>query len=84
MAGYDELRATQQARRAAGGPRQLGIGLSSYVEITNGVPEGEYGAVEIRPDGKAIVRTGTSPHGQGHHTAWSMLVSEQLLSLIHI
>jgi carbon-monoxide dehydrogenase large subunit len=78
MAGYDELRATQQARRAAGGPRQLGIGLSSYVEITNGVPEGEYGAVEIRPDGKAIVRTGTSPHGQGHHTAWSMLVSEQL------
>ena len=29
-------------------------------------------------DGMAIVRTGTSPHGQGHHTAWSMLVSEQL------
>jgi carbon-monoxide dehydrogenase large subunit len=78
MAGYDELRSTQQARRAAGGSRQLGIGLSSYVEITNGIPEGEYGAVEIRPDGKAIVRTGTSPHGQGHLTAWSMLVSEQL------
>ena len=78
MAGYDQLRSDQSARRAAGGPRQLGIGLSSYVEITNGVPEGEYGAVEILPDGKAIVRTGTSPHGQGHHTAWSMLVSEQL------
>jgi carbon-monoxide dehydrogenase large subunit len=78
MAGYDELRSTQRARRAAGGRRHLGIGLCSYVEITNGVPEGEYGAVEILPDGKAIVRTGTSPHGQGHHTAWSMLVSEQL------
>ena len=78
MAGYEELRAAQQARRAAGGPRQLGIGLCAYVEITNGVPEGEYGAVEIRPNGKAIVRTGTSPHGQGHHTAWSMLVSDQL------
>jgi len=25
-----------------------------------------------------IVRTGTSPHGQGHVTAWSMLVAEQL------
>jgi carbon-monoxide dehydrogenase large subunit len=25
-----------------------------------------------------VVRTGTSPHGQGHATAWSMLVSEQL------
>ncbi|HXY42584.1 MAG TPA: molybdopterin cofactor-binding domain-containing protein, partial [Acidimicrobiales bacterium] len=78
MAGYEELRSEQKARRAGGGRRQLGIGLSSYVEITNGVPEGEYGAVEIRPDGKAVVRTGTSPHGQGHHTAWSMLVSDQL------
>jgi carbon-monoxide dehydrogenase large subunit len=78
MAGYDELRAAQRERRSAGGPRQLGIGLSTYVEITNGVPEGEYGAVEIRPNGKAIVRTGTSPHGQGHHTAWSMLVADQL------
>ncbi|MGA2209499.1 MAG: xanthine dehydrogenase family protein molybdopterin-binding subunit [Acidimicrobiales bacterium] len=78
MAGYDELRAAQRERRAAGGPRQLGIGVSTYVEITNGVPEGEYGAVEIRPNGKAIVRTGTSPHGQGHHTAWSMLVADQL------
>jgi carbon-monoxide dehydrogenase large subunit len=78
MAGYDQLRADQRERRAAGGHRQLGIGLSSYVEITNGIPEGEYGAVEIRPNGKAIVRTGTSPHGQGHHTAWSMLVADQL------
>jgi aerobic carbon-monoxide dehydrogenase large subunit len=78
MAGYAQLRTDQEARRVAGGPRQLGIGISSYVEITNGVPEGEYGAVEILPNGKAIVRTGTSPHGQGHHTAWSMLVSDQL------
>ncbi len=78
MAGYDELRAAQRARREEGGPRQMGIGLSCYVEITNGVPEGEYGAVEVRADGRAVVRTGTSPHGQGHHTAWSMLVSEQL------
>ena len=58
--------------------RQLGIGLSCYVEITNGLPDGEFGAVEVRPDGKVIVRTGTSPHGQGHVTAWSMLVAEQL------
>src|SRR5207245_2135021 len=27
---------------------------------------------------KAIIRTGSSPHGQGHVTAWSMLASEQL------
>ena len=78
MAGYEELRAEQARRRASNDVRQLGIGLSSYVEITNGLPGGEFGAVEIRPDGKVIVRTGTSPHGQGHVTAWSMLVAEQL------
>jgi len=78
MAGYDELRAEQQRRRASGDARQLGIGLSSYVEITNGLPGGEFGAVEVQSDGKVIVRTGTSPHGQGHVTAWSMLVAEQM------
>jgi carbon-monoxide dehydrogenase large subunit len=78
VAGYDELRAEQSRRRASGDARQLGIGLSCYVEITNGMPDGEFGAVEVRPDGKVIVRTGTSPHGQGHVTAWSMLVAEQL------
>jgi len=78
VAGYVELRSEQARRRASGDARQLGIGLSCYVEITNGLPDGEFGAVEIRPDGKVIVRTGTSPHGQGHVTAWSMLVAEQL------
>jgi carbon-monoxide dehydrogenase large subunit len=78
VAGYDELRAEQARRRKSGDVRQLGIGLSCYVEITNGLPDGEFGAVEVRPDGKVIVRTGTSPHGQGHVTAWSMLVADQM------
>jgi carbon-monoxide dehydrogenase large subunit len=78
VAGYDDLRSEQERRRASGDVRQLGIGLSCYVEITNGMPNGEFGAVEVRPDGKVIVRTGTSPHGQGHVTAWSMLVAEQM------
>jgi carbon-monoxide dehydrogenase large subunit len=78
VADYAALRTEQSRRRAAGDARQLGIGLSCYVEITNGLPEGEFGAVEVRPDGKVIVRTGTSPHGQGHVTAWSMLVADQL------
>ena len=78
VAGYDELRDEQARRRAAGEIRQLGIGISCYVEITNGLPDGEFGSVEVRPDGKVIVRTGTSPHGQGHVTAWSMLVAEQM------
>ena len=78
MAGYEQLRSEQAARRQSGEARQLGIGVSCYVEITNGIPEGEFGAVEVRPDGKVVVRTGSSPHGQGHMTAWSMLVSDQL------
>ena len=77
-ADYKSLRAEQKRRREAGGAKQLGIGVSVYVEITNGIPGSEFGAVEVRPDGSVVVRTGTSPHGQGHVTAWSMLVSEQL------
>ncbi len=78
VAGYDELRREQARRRQAGEVVQMGVGVSCYVEITNGLPDGEFGAVEVRPDGKVIVRTGTSPHGQGHVTTWSMLVAEQM------
>lgn len=77
-AGYDQLRAEQARRRDAGDVRQLGIGLSCYVEITNALPSSEYAKVEVLPDGSARVLTGTSPHGQGHGTAWAMLASDAL------
>jgi len=76
--GYEELRAEQRVRRESNDPVQLGIGLSVYVEITNGLPGSEFSSVEIRSDGKVVVKTGTSPHGQGHDTSWSMLVAEEL------
>ncbi len=82
-AGYAELRAEQAARRASGDVRQLGIGVSSYVEITGmgdgeGTPPSENATVEVFADGTATILTGTSPHGQGHATAWAMLASEEL------
>ncbi|HEY5427724.1 MAG TPA: xanthine dehydrogenase family protein molybdopterin-binding subunit [Solirubrobacteraceae bacterium] len=77
QAGYEELRREQQRRRAEGSDRLLGIGLSVYVEITNGINEGEFGAVEITPDGGAIVRTGSFSHGQGHETTFAQIVSER-------
>jgi len=77
-AGYEELRAEQRRRREEGGPKQLGIGLSTYVEITNGVGETEFGEVEITEDGGAILRTGSFSHGQGHETTFAMIASEQL------
>ena len=77
-ADYTALRAEQASRRANGSSKQLGIGVSVYVEITGGVdPFGEHAKIEVLDDGRAVVYTGTSPHGQGHITAWSMLAHEQ-------
>ncbi|MHA6802634.1 xanthine dehydrogenase family protein molybdopterin-binding subunit [Salinifilum ghardaiensis] len=78
-ADYGGLREQQRRRRERGDVHQLGIGVSAYVEIT--APDataGETGHVEIRPDGSALVLTGSSPHGQGHWTSYAMLVSDQL------
>jgi carbon-monoxide dehydrogenase large subunit len=77
--GYEELRKEQERRRANGDVRQLGIGISTYVEITAADgPAGETAKLEVSDDGTATVYTGSSPHGQGHHTAWAMLVQEEL------
>lgn len=77
-AGYAGLRAEQKARRERGDDLQLGIGLSCFVEITAGGMTAEDATVEVHPDGTVTVLTGTSPHGQGHATAWAMLASEKL------
>lgn len=76
-ADYDALRATQRERRAAGDTKLLGIGIATYVERTAGIGRSEYGAVELRPGGHIVGRTGSSPYGQGHHTSWSMLISDR-------
>ncbi len=78
-ADYPALRAEQAKRRANNDVKQLGIGVSVYVEIT--APAGlhiEYGKVEINEDGSANAYVGTSAHGQGHDTAFSMIVQELL------
>lgn len=90
MAGYADLRAEQQRRREVGDPRQLGIGMSSYFEMCGLAPSRvlaslnytaggwEAATVRILPTGKVQVVTGTSPHGQGHETSWSMIVADRL------
>ncbi|MFP5019547.1 xanthine dehydrogenase family protein molybdopterin-binding subunit [Pseudonocardia phyllosphaerae] len=77
-AGYDRLRAEQAARRERGDVRQLGIGVSSYVEITGAGAFAEDATVQVHPDGAVTVLTGTSSHGQGHATAWAMLAADEL------
>jgi len=90
LADYEQLRKEQASRREAGDTKQIGIGLSSYIEMCGLAPSNILGAlryvaggwdaaeVECRPDGKVVVRTGTSPHGQGHATTWSQIVADGL------
>jgi carbon-monoxide dehydrogenase large subunit len=88
--GYDALRAEQEQRRASGDPVQLGIGVSTFTEMCGLAPSRvlgslSYGAggwesatIRMLPTGKVEVVTGTSPHGQGHETAWSQIVADRL------
>ena len=77
-ADYGRLREEQAARRQSGAPRQLGIGLSTYVEVTNGLNETEFGGVEITASGEAIVKTGSLSQGQGHETTFAQIAAERL------
>ncbi len=90
MVGMDELLAEKKLRIDAGSRKLLGIGISFFVEMCGLAPSRvlaslNYGAggweaatVRILPTSKIQVVTGTAPHGQGHETAWSMIVAEKL------
>ena len=87
---YSGLRAEQAQRRASNDPVQLGIGVSTFTEMCGLAPSRilsalkyvaggwESSTVRILPTGKAEVVTGTSPHGQGHVTAWSQIAADAL------
>lgn len=78
LAGYGELRAEQARRRAAGERVVLGIGVASYVEVTAAGGGREWASVTMHRDGTATASAGTSAHGQGHATAFAMLVADRL------
>ncbi|MGH3423671.1 MAG: xanthine dehydrogenase family protein molybdopterin-binding subunit [Nocardioidaceae bacterium] len=87
---YDGLRAEQVERRNQRDPVQLGIGVSTFTEMCGLAPSRvlgsldygaggwEHAAIRMLPTGKVEVVTGSSPHGQGHVTAWSQIVADQL------
>lgn len=77
IAEYDQLRSEQATRRMSGSTRQLGIGVATYVELTGAWPN-EWSSVRVNDDGTVTVRAGTSAHGQGHRTAYAMLVADRL------
>ncbi|MGH3825219.1 MAG: xanthine dehydrogenase family protein molybdopterin-binding subunit [Pseudonocardiaceae bacterium] len=87
---YDGLRAEQRRRREAHDPVQLGIGISTFTEMCGWAPSRllgalsyaaggwEHASIRMLATGKVEVVTGCSPHGQGHETAWSQVVSDRL------
>ncbi len=79
-AGIDELRDERRCRREAGDPVAMGIGVSTYVEVTAGPAPGgnEFAKVEVTDDGRARVYSGSFSHGQGHATTFAMIAADQL------
>ena len=90
LADYAGLRREQAERRQRNDTKQLGIGLSTYIEACGSAPSRGFGSVNfgaggweaatIRclPTGKVVLVTGTSPHGQGHETTWSQILADAL------
>jgi len=87
---YAGMRREQQERRESGDPVQLGIGISTFTEMCGLAPSRllgalgagaggwEHAAIRMLPTGGVEVVTGSSAHGQGHETAWSQIVADQL------
>ncbi|MEO8265792.1 MAG: aerobic carbon-monoxide dehydrogenase large subunit [Ilumatobacteraceae bacterium] len=93
IAGYDELRAEQAARRerrAAGDTTEpmMGIGISFFTEGVGAGPRkhmdilglGMADGAELRvhPTGKAQLRLSCITQGQGHQTTFAQIVAQEL------
>jgi carbon-monoxide dehydrogenase large subunit len=76
ISGYEGLRKEQAERRDRGDAKLLGVGVAVYVEVTGW--GSEFGSVEVHADGTVTAKTGTSPHGQGHETAFAQIVAGTL------
>ncbi len=87
---YEELRTEQSARNGDSAKVRLGIGVSTFTEMCGLAPSRVLGslryaaggwenaAIRMLPTGKVEVVTGSSAHGQGHETAWSQIVADEL------
>lgn len=63
--------------RAATSMSLSGVGLAVFIERA-GAGLWESGACEVGPDGRVEVRTGSTPHGQGHETVFAQIAADVL------
>ncbi len=80
MVDYAEWRAKQQEARKQQSSKLLGIGLSTFVEVSGGPMGGPYtphesATVRIRRDGSILVQSGVASNGQGHFTAFAQIAA---------
>ncbi len=52
------------------------MGFGMYLERSGG--GWESASVEIDPNGNAVVKIGSCPHGQGHETTFAQIVADAL------
>ena len=93
IAGYDELRAEQAARRqrrAAGDTSEpmMGIGISFFTEGVGAGPRkhmdilglgmADGADLRVHPTGKAQLRLSCITQGQGHYTTFAQIVAQEL------
>jgi carbon-monoxide dehydrogenase large subunit len=61
---------------ASSGDRVRGSGVAVFVERAGGQWEGA--EVEVEPSGRVVVRSSSSPHGQGHETTFTQIAGDRL------
>ncbi len=86
IAGYEELRREQAAKRERG--ELMGIGVAFFTEAVGAGPRkdmdilglGMADGCELRvhPTGKAVVRLSVQSQGQGHETTFAQIVAEEI------
>jgi len=79
MAGYEDLRKEQAARRERG--ELMGIGVSFFTEAVGAGPRKHMdilGLGMVHPTGKAVLRISVQTQGQGHETTFAQIVAEEL------
>lgn len=80
LSDYEGWRARQRERRSNKDTKLLGIGLSTFTEVSGDGgamgPVRESATVRIRRDGTIVVKSAVAHNGQGHFTLFSQIAAE--------